>query len=82
MSANPSRRTTAVTLDGDVGAIRPGPDHAGRKDYRGVQVFNANTQCNQFVWRSNTCRRGRRVGVLCKGANGLGFDWGAAERGK
>jgi hypothetical protein len=71
VSAKASRRTSAVMLDGDVGPILADPLHGGRKEYAGTQVFNANAQCNQFVWRGNTCRRGRRVGVLCKGRGGL-----------
>ena len=82
-----------VTLDGDVGDIvpgRPGVKRAGLRkipaDDTITQVFNASRTCNQFVFRNNTVRNGRRVGVLAKGRGGLienntfeGLGGGAVE---
>lgn len=82
-----------VTLDGEVGDIvtgRPGVARAGQAnkpaDESVVQVFNAARTCNQFVFRNNTVRNGRRVGVLAKGRGGLvennsfeGLGGGAVE---
>jgi hypothetical protein len=82
-----------VTLDGDVGDIvpgRPGVKRAGLNkvpsDGAVTQVFNASRTCNQFVFRNNTIRNGRRVGVLAKGCGGLienntfeGLGGGAVE---
>jgi hypothetical protein len=82
-----------VTLDGDVGDIvpgRPGVKRAGLKkvpaDGAVTQVFNASRTCNQFVFRNNTVRNGRRIGVLAKGRGGLienntfeGLGGGAVE---
>ena len=36
-----------------------------------TQVFNASRTCNQFVFRHNAVRNGRRIGVLAKGRGGL-----------
>ncbi|MBM3858827.1 MAG: right-handed parallel beta-helix repeat-containing protein [Verrucomicrobia bacterium] len=90
-----SVRTTMldVTLDGDVGDIvtgRPGVKRVGLKkvpsDATITQVFNASRTCNQFVFRNNTVRNGRRIGVLAKGRGGLienntfeGLGGGAVE---
>jgi len=82
-----------VTLDGDVGDItpgRPGVKRVGVKkvlsDEAITQVFNASRTCNQFVFRNNTVRNGRRIGVLAKGGGGLienntfeGLGGGAVE---
>ena len=82
-----------VTLDGDVGDIvigRPGVKRAGQKkgpaDGTITQVFDASRTCNQFVFRNNTVRNGRRIGVLAKGRGGLiehntfeGLGGGAVE---
>lgn len=82
-----------VTLDGDVGDIvtgRPGVTRAGLKkvpaDSAVTQVFDASRTCNQFVFRNNTVRNGRRIGVLAKGRGGLiesnsfeGLGGGAVE---
>ncbi len=82
-----------VTLDGDVGDIvtgRPGVKRAGVKkipaDDTVTQVFDASRTCNQFVFRNNTVRNGRRIGVLAKGRGGLienntfeGLGGGAVE---
>lgn len=65
------KRSCVVTLDGDAGPVVADTENPGMKNYQGTQVFNANRQCNQFVWRHNRCLRGRRVGVLCKGIGGL-----------
>ena len=35
-----------------------------------TQVFDASRCCNQFVFRNNLARNGRRVGVLAKGVRG------------
>jgi hypothetical protein len=86
-------KSLEVTLDGDVGDIvpgRPGVKRAGLKkvpaDDSITQVFNASRTCNQFVFRNNTVRNGRRVGVLAKGRGGLienntfeGLGGGAVE---
>jgi len=56
-----------VTLDGDVGAVVPGRLVKGTV----TRVFNASRMCNQFVFRNNIVRNGRRVGVIAKGENGL-----------
>lgn len=56
-----------VTLDGDVGAVVPGRLVKGTV----TRVFNASRMCNQFVFRNNLVRNGRRVGVIAKGENGL-----------
>lgn len=81
-----------VTLDGDVGDIVPGRsvkrDSLTKVPSDGeiTQVFNASRTCNQFVFRSNTVRNGRRIGVLAKGCGGLienntfeGLGGGAVE---
>jgi len=82
-----------VTLDGDVGDIvtgRPGVQRAGHRkgpaDSKITQVFDASRTCNQFVFRNNTIRNGRRIGVLAKGRGGLienntfeGLGGGAVE---
>lgn len=82
-----------VKLDGDVGDIvtgRPGVKRIGGKkvfsDADITQVFNASRTCNQFVFRNNTVRNGRRIGVLAKGRGGLienntfeGLGGGAVE---
>jgi hypothetical protein len=86
-------KSLEVTLDGDVGDIvpgRPGLNRAGLKkvpaDDSVTQVFDASRTCNQFVFRNNTVRNGRRVGVLAKGRGGLienntfeGLGGGAVE---
>ena len=86
-------KSLEATLDGDVGNIvpgRPGVKRAGLKkvpaDDSVTQVFNASRTCNQFVFRNNTVRNGRRVGVLAKGRGGLienntfdGLGGGAVE---
>jgi hypothetical protein len=86
-------KSLEVTLDGDVGDIvpgRPGIKRSGLKkvpaDDSVTQVFNASRTCNQFVFRNNTVRNGRRVGVLAKGRGGLienntfeGLGGGAVE---
>jgi nitrous oxidase accessory protein NosD len=85
-------KSLEVTLDGDVGDIVPGRS-VKRDSLKKVpsddeitQVFNASRTCNQFVFRSNTVRNGRRIGVLAKGRGGLienntfeGLGGGAVE---
>jgi len=68
----------AVTLDGRLEGITPGrlrpakgADYARLGNASITQVYNAGRTCNQFVFRRNTARRGRRVGVLAKGDGGL-----------
>ena len=82
-----------VTLDRDVGEIVPDRYGAKRENMKkgpvddaATQVFNASRTCNQFVFRNNTVRNGRRIGVLAKGRGGLienntfeGLGGGAVE---
>lgn len=82
-----------VAFDGDVGEIvtgRPGIRNAGLQkvpaNQAATQVFNLSRTCNQFVFRNNAVRNGRRVGVLAKGCGGLiegntfdGLGGGAVE---
>jgi len=56
-----------VTLEGDVGAVAPGRLVKSTV----TRVFNASRMCNQFVFRNNIIRNGRRVGAIAKGENGL-----------
>jgi hypothetical protein len=86
-------RSLDVTLDGDVTNIVPGRPGVKRtsggktvSDASITQVFNASRTCNQFVFRNNTIRNGRRIGVLAKGHGGLiennqfeGLGGGAVE---
>lgn len=85
-------KSLEVTLDGDVGDIIPGRSvkrDSQKKvpsDDSVTQVFNASRTCNQFVFRNNTVRNGRRIGVLAKGRGGLienntfeGLGGGAVE---
>jgi hypothetical protein len=86
-------KTLDVTLDDDVGDIvpgRPGVQRTGTAktvaDASITQVFNASRTCNQFVFRNNMIRNGRRIGVLAKGRGGLiedntfeGLGGGAVE---
>jgi hypothetical protein len=82
-----------VQLDGDVGDIVLGRPGVKREELKSVQatntptqVFNASRSCDQFVFRNNTVRNGRRIGVLAKGRGGLierntfeGLGGGAVE---
>lgn len=83
----------AVVLDGPVDGVvagRPmtrgsGPGGVHREEDI-TQVFNLSRACNQFVFRHNVVRNGRRVGVLAKGVGGLiehncfeGLGGGAVE---
>lgn len=52
-----------VGLDSDIDGIVPGKTG----DTAATRVFNADRMCNQFVFRGNTVRNGRRVGVIAKG---------------
>lgn len=62
------RGGTVVKLDGPVGKITPGKINDPKGLNASVtQVFNFNRTSNQFVFRSNTVRNGRRVGILYKG---------------
>ncbi len=93
ISVSKLEKALEATLDGDVGDIvpgRPGVKRVGLKkvpaDDSVTQVFNASRTCNQFVFRNNTVRNGRRIGVLAKGRGGLienntfeGLGGGAVE---
>lgn len=93
IGATKLEKALEVTLDGDVGDIvtgRPGVKRVGLKkgpaDGASTQVFDASRTCNQFVFRNNTVRNGRRIGVLAKGRGGLienntfkGLGGGAVE---
>ncbi len=82
-----------VTLDGAVGDIVTGGSGVKRAGLKKIpaddtvtQVFDASRTCNQFVFRNNTVRNGRRIGVLVKGRGGLienntfeGLGGGAVE---
>ena len=65
---------TLVTLDGDAGAITPGVIGGGPLNQSVTQVFNFNRTSNQFVFRRNVVRNGRRVGVLYKGHRAVVSD--------
>jgi len=71
-------RALAVRLDGriegvKVGRLLPakGAGGAAADNASITRLFNASRGCSQFVFRNNTCRSGRRVGVLAKGDGGL-----------
>ena len=82
-----------VTLDGAVGDIVTGGPGVKRAALKKIpvgdtvtQVFDTSRACNQFVFRNNTVRNGRRIGVLAKGRDGLienntfeGLGGGAVE---
>ena len=90
---SPSGKSLDVTLDGDINDVVPGRPGVKRtqggktvSDASITQVFNASRTCNQFVFRNNTVRNGRRIGVLAKGHGGLiennlfeGLGGGAVE---
>lgn len=59
------RQRIVVTLDGPVPSIRT----VDQKEP--TQVFNRSRAAGQFVFRHNTFRRGRRLGILAKGHLGL-----------
>jgi hypothetical protein len=60
--------TVGVTLDQPLPAtVTPGRIGGGALNHSVTQVFNFNRTSNQFVFRKNTVRDGRRVGVLYKG---------------
>ena len=65
---------TLVTLDGDAGAITTGIIGGGPLNASVTQVFNFNATSNQFVFRRNAVRNGRRVGVLYKGHRAAVLD--------
>eukprot|EP00937_MAST-01D_sp_MAST-1D-sp2_P007726 g7726.t1 len=63
--ANP---TVGVTLDGPVPPnVTPGRIGGGVFNHTVTNVFNFNRTSNQFVFRGNAVRNGRRAGVLYKG---------------
>ena len=75
VSVRRDNRSLDVTLDSPVEGLLVGriaPSHTAQQ--AATQVFNASRGCNQFVFRRNTCRNGRRVGVLAKGWGGLVED--------
>lgn len=64
--------TLDVPLEGiSVGRLNPKGGNAVVENQSLTQIFNAGRMCNQFVFRNNVCRNGRRVGVLAKGVGGL-----------
>jgi hypothetical protein len=67
-----------VTMDRPVNGIHPGPIRNDKNAYyaklaeeQTTHVYNASRMCNQTVFRNNTVRNGRRIGVLVKGAGGI-----------
>lgn len=61
-----------VRLDSAIEGLTLGRIAASHEsESRTTQVFNSNRGCNQFVFRHNVCRYGRRVGALAKGVGGL-----------
>jgi len=93
VSTTKGERFLDVALSGTVDSIvpgRPGVRRVGIKkvpsDGTVTQLFDAGRTCNQFVFRNNTVRNGRRIGVLAKGCGGLienntfeGLGGGAVE---
>lgn len=93
VAAHVAGSSLEVTLDGGIDGLvpgRPGSPKRGSKsgapDDSITQVFDASRTCNEFVFRNNTVRNGRRVGVLAKGAGGVvenntfeGLGGGAVE---
>jgi hypothetical protein len=66
--ASDENPTVGVTLDEQLPAtVTPGQIGGGALNHSVTQVFNFNRTSNQFVFRKNTVRNGRRVGVLYKG---------------
>jgi hypothetical protein len=67
--ASDAEPTVGVTLDRPLppGVVTPGRIGGGPLNRSVTQVFNFNRTSNQFVFRRNTVRNGRRVGVLYKG---------------
>ena len=78
VSATRRDKTVEIVLDKVIeglglGRLTPGKgaSYAVVGNKQVTQIFNASRGCNQFVFRHNTCLRGRRVGVLAKGWGGL-----------
>ena len=66
--ASDENPTVGVTLDQPLPAtVTPGRIGGGALNHSVTQVFNFNRTSNQFVFRNNIVRNGRRVGVLYKG---------------
>lgn len=66
--ASAENPTVGVTLNRPLPAtVTPGQIGGGALNQSVTQVFNFNRTSNQFVFRRNTVRNGRRVGVLYKG---------------
>jgi hypothetical protein len=82
LSCRVLEKTIEVRLDRPVsgittGAVKraTGAKHgAVSEDSRATQVYNASRMCNQFVFRHNVARNGRRAGVIAKGDGGLVED--------
>jgi hypothetical protein len=82
VSCQAGESTIEVRLDRPVAGIVPGMIRrdAGAKhaavsaDSRATEVYNASRTCNQFVFRHNLARHGRRAGVIVKGDGGLVED--------
>lgn len=72
------RNVLDVTLNKGINGITPGrllpakgAAYARTDNTAITHAFNASRTCNQFVFRHNLARRGRRIGVLAKGSGGL-----------
>lgn len=93
VSVTPQTKSLLVGLDRAIDGLKTGRLARDRKasgnalaDATVTQVFNASRMCNQFVFRHNTARNSRRIGVLAKGDGGLiehntfeGLGGGAVE---
>ena len=74
----PGVKSVLLRLDASVSGLNLGRLSQGKKtgypamdDTSVTQIFNASRTCSQFVFRNNTARNSRRVGVLAKGDSGL-----------
>lgn len=75
-------RAVEVRLDRPVSGIATGTvlrslgaKHAAvSPESRATEVYNLSRTCNQFVFRHNVARNGRRAGVIVKGDGGLVED--------
>jgi hypothetical protein len=65
--------TTEPVTWANPGVIRPikGAGYAEAGMHELTEVYNLDRMCNEFVFRNNIARKGRRVGVLAKGYRGL-----------
>ncbi len=73
LSATFAQRTVEVVTDRPVQGLTTGQLSPAKKAGHAeiTEVYNASRMCNQFVFRRNTARNGRRIGVLAKGDGGL-----------